>query len=112
MRFPVGGERRKRALLIGMAALATLCVAPPAPASNPALTCQSNKNKEAGKYALCLQKAEAKFALKGDDVERTVAQQKCLDKFTIKWPAIEAKAADAGKPCPTVADQHEVQTVP
>jgi uncharacterized protein DUF1566 len=110
MRFPVGGERRKRALLIGMAALATLCVAPPAPASNPALTCQSNKNKEAGKYADCRQKAEAKFALNGDDVARTVAFQKCIDKFTLKWPSIEAKAAGAGKPCPSVADQAEVQS--
>src|SRR5262245_28985858 len=110
MRFRVGGNRRGRALLVYAAALAILCLAPPAPASNPALTCRSNKNKEAGKYAFCRQKAEAKFAITGDDVARTVARQKCLDKFTLKWPAIEAKAAGAGKPCPSVDDLDEVKS--
>src|SRR5262245_12523696 len=108
MRFLVASGLRRQALLAWVAAaLATVCGAQTLPASNPGLTCQSNKNKEAGKYAFCLQKAEAKFATNGDGTARTVARQKCLDKFTDKWPAIEAKAAGS---CPSVGDQDEVRS--
>jgi hypothetical protein len=71
--------------------------------------CESGKNKEAGTYALCLQKAEAKFALTADAVERSSARTKCADRLTAKWNGLEAKAAAAGDPCPTSGDQARIQ---
>ena len=68
----------------------------------PAQKCQQGKNKEAGTYASCRQKAEAKFALTGDGVVRTATLAKCSDKYGLKWSAIEAKAAGT---CPSMGDQ-------
>ncbi len=83
-----------------------LLLAGPALAATPAQNCESNKNKEAGKYSSRRQKAESKFALDGDTAKRTAALQKCLTKYAAKWPALEAKAAGA---CPTNGDQADVQ---
>ena len=44
----------------------TLLLAGTALATTPAQKCESGKNKEAGKYGYCRQKAEAKFATTGD----------------------------------------------
>src|SRR5262249_14232131 len=108
MRFlGAGGLRWQARRWCSTAALVAVRGAQALWASNPALVCESNKNKEAGKYAFCLQKAEAKFATNGDGTARTVARQKCLDKFTAKWPTIEAKAAGS---CPSTGDQDEVRS--
>jgi uncharacterized protein DUF1566 len=71
--------------------------------------CASGKDKEVGKYALCLQKAEAKYALTADDPALSTARSKCADKLTDKWTALEAKATAAGDPCPSSGDQARIQ---
>ena len=78
-------------------------------AATPAQTCRSAKNKEAGKYANCRQKADAKYAITADDAARTVALQKCLDKYDSKWPVLESKASGAGDPCPSTGDQTAIE---
>ncbi len=88
------------------AAAAVLLLAGSALAGTPAQNCESNKNKEAGKYAECRQKAEAKFALTSDDAARTAAFQKCSDKYGLRWPAIEDRAGGA---CPSAGDQTAIQ---
>ncbi len=84
------------------AAAAVLLLAGAALAVTPAEKCESDKNKEAGRYLECLQKAEAKFALTGEPAARTIAIQKCADRYREKWPVIEAKAAGT---CPSAGDQ-------
>lgn len=86
-----------------------LLVAGVAQAVTPAEKCETSKNKEAGKYAYCRQKAEAKFATTGDGAARTTALQKCLDKYSAKWPGLEDKAVAAGGACPSTGDQTAIQ---
>ena len=88
------------------AAAAALLLAGTALAATPAQNCQSNKNKEAGKYVTCRQKAEAKFASTGNEAARTLALQKCADKYGLRWPAIESRA---GGVCPSTGDQTAIQ---
>jgi hypothetical protein len=57
-------------------------------ALDPAPKCQAGKNKEAGKYAACRQKAEAKAITSGDPADYT----KCDAKFFAKWARLEEKA--------------------
>ena len=83
-------------------AVAALLLAAAAHAATPAQTCRSGKNKEAGNYADCIFKAEAKFALKGDSAARATAHQRCFDKYVVKWTQIEARAGNA---CASVTDQ-------
>lgn len=71
--------------------------------------CQQSKNKEAGKYAYCRQKVEAKFAILADGVARTAGLQKCQDKYDAKWSVLEAKAVAAGDVCPSVGDQTAIR---
>jgi hypothetical protein len=71
--------------------------------------CLQGKNKEAGKYAYCRQKVEAKFAILGDAAARTMALQKCRDKYDAKWPVLEAQAVAAGDVCPSVGDQAAIR---
>src|SRR5262249_40370751 len=71
-----------------------------------AQNCESGKNKEAGKYGYCRQKAEAKFALTGDAAARTAAQTRCGTTYGTKWPVIEIKG---GGMCPSSGDQAAIQ---
>ena len=48
----------------------TVPLAVPAAGVTPAQICQSSKNKAAGKYDYCRQKAEAKYGLNGDGAAR------------------------------------------
>src|SRR5262245_35094383 len=97
-------------MLVRIIALTSaLLVAVPAPAATPAQSCQANKNKPAGTYDYCRQKAEAKYATTGDGAARTAALQKCLDKYAAKWLLLETKAAKAGGACPSVGDEVTVQ---
>jgi hypothetical protein len=73
--------------------------------------CQSAKSKLAGAYADCRENAEAKFATTGDATRRTAALQRCVDRYNLKWPLAESKAASAGDPCPSVGDQKAIQDV-
>ncbi len=82
-------------------AAAVMLLAGTALAATPAEKCESDKNKEAGKYVECLQRAEAKFALTENGAARGRAIQKCADKYRAKWPAIESRADGA---CPITGD--------
>lgn len=81
------------------AVAATMLFAGAALAVTPAQDCASRKNKAAGKYVQCRQKAEAKLAVNGDAAARATALQRCADKLAASWTKIEAKAGGA---CPTV----------
>lgn len=61
--------------------------------------CESAKLKEAGKYAACLLKAEAKAAKKGS----TPDYGKCDAKFASKWQKAEGVAGEGV--CPSEGDQ-------
>ncbi len=75
-------------------------------ASSPSQTCQANKNKEAGKYANCRHKAEAKLATRGDTAAHELALEKCSYKLAVKWPLLESKA---GGTCPSTGDQASIR---
>lgn len=66
----------------------------------PAQQCQSGKNKEAGKYAHCLQKAEATLVKTGDTAKYNGTIAKCEAKLADKWSKLEATAAAKGASCP------------
>lgn len=85
--------------MLWAAVAATILIAGAAAAATPAQDCASRKNKEAGKYVQCRQKAEAKFALKDDAAARATALQRCGDKLAANWTKIETRAAGA---CPTI----------
>ena len=60
--------------------------------------CQVAKNKHAGKYAACLQKAEAFLAKRPTETERYNQRvAKCDEKFRLKWNKAESNADGA---CP------------
>jgi hypothetical protein len=82
-------------------AAAVMMFASTALAATPAEKCESDKNREAGKYVECLQRAEAKFALTEDGTALGRAIQKCADKYRAKWPAIESRADGS---CPSTGD--------
>jgi hypothetical protein len=65
----------------------------PAGAASDADKCEANKNKIAGKYYFCREKAEAKAILTGDPVDYS----KCTLKFDDKWNLWENKVPGA---CP------------
>jgi len=71
-------------------------------AATPGERCESGKNREAGKYAACRQKAEAAYALTGDASRRSTTLARCDAKYGKNWPAIENKA---GGTCPSTGDQ-------
>lgn len=89
---------------IGWVAIA-LCVL--AVAQARALTdaekCEAAKNKIAGKYAFCRQKAEAKAIKTGS----TPDYSKCDSKYATKW--LNADTSGGGM-CPTSGDQTTMQS--
>ena len=116
-------------------ALATACLALlPAAAAfaglTPAAKCEALKNKEAGKYAFCLQKAEMKLiktagvcsvagtlcyrdsecpsgeTCSKDLTKYNAAIDKCEQKFSDHWTKWEEKAGGA---CPTTDDEASTQ---
>jgi hypothetical protein len=103
----------------GFVALAFWCLlmaAPAGAAPTPEQKCQSGKNVEAGKYAYCLQKAEAKYVKTGDATRYSTDVSKCETKFSTKWQKLIDAAANQGATCPddpltasqymTVIDEH------
>ena len=65
--------------------------------------CEAAKNKVAGKYALCRQKAEAKAIKTASTPDFT----KCDPKFSQKWATAEAAG---GGMCPTQNDEAAMQS--
>ncbi len=98
-----------RGAMVAVAGLGLLWAGTALAAATPAQKCQMNKNKEAGKYAFCRQKAEGKLALKGDATKYAEAITKCETKYNTKWPKLEQKAVDKGGMCPSVADQAAIK---
>jgi Protein of unknown function (DUF1566) len=97
---------RKNLRIITAVALTLVFAGTAVAKPTPAQQCESGKNKEAGKYAYCRQKAESKYAITGDATARATAFQKCLDKYDDKWPKLEAKAAGT---CPSTGDQTAIR---
>src|SRR5687767_903151 len=95
--------------LVWIAATAALMTPTNVVGITPAQKCEQGKNKEAGKYAYCRQKVEARFAVVADTMARATGLQKCLDKYALKWPLLESKAVGAGGACPSVGDQGPIQ---
>jgi len=77
---------------------ALLLPAARAEAISDADKCEAAKNKIAGKYAFCRQKADAKAIKTGDPVDYS----KCDTNFATKWGTAET---DGGGMCPTIGDQ-------
>jgi hypothetical protein len=84
---------------VTLSVLALVFTAAVAHAAEPVPQCQSAKNKAAGGYAACRQKAEAKLATNGDALKYTAAIAKCETKFSDAWTKAEAKAASKGVEC-------------
>ncbi len=125
----------RAAVLGGMLLLLGASAAAAAP--SPGRKCQSAKNQEAGKYASCLSKAEAKLLKaagtcslttatecyadgdcpisetcaksQGDTDKYTATVGKCLSKFNGKWDSLTQKAVDAGDPCPDGLASSDIQ---
>jgi hypothetical protein len=72
--------------------------------------CQATKNKESGSLLKCLQSAEAKRVLIGDNAGYADAVTACGAKFSDKWSAAELKATAKGETCQTTGDQATIQT--
>jgi hypothetical protein len=68
-------------------------------AAGPHEICQAAKNKIAGKYAFCRQKAAAKLARTGDGSRYSDAIGKCELKFSGAWQKAIDKAAAASTTC-------------
>lgn len=76
-------------------------------ATTPQQQCRSSKNKAAGSYSFCRQKAEAKLAT-ADPAKYGPAIAKCESKLGSAWAKAESTAEGKGGSCldgaPTVAD--------
>ncbi len=66
----------------------------------PEQKCQAGKNIAAGRFAACLQSAEAKLATTGDAAKYAKAKLDCSYKFATRWLKLEATAARIGATCP------------
>jgi len=74
-------------------------------AGTPEQKCEAAKNKAVGKYAACVEKAEAGLILSGDGAAYSAAVFKCDGKLFAAWGKAEAAAAAAGSACLTVGDR-------
>jgi hypothetical protein len=84
---------------LAVGVLGLLFAAAGAHATDPVPQCQSAKNKAAGSYAACRQKAEAKLASNGDVAKYTASIAKCETKFSDAWTKAETKAAAKSVAC-------------
>ena len=111
------------AALVVLVSWCLLASAPAGAAPTPQQKCQAGKNKVAGKYAACLQNAEAKFVATGDMTKYSATVNKCKLKFFGDppgaggvWQKLIDKATKAGATCndapltggqfETVIDEH------
>ncbi len=82
-------------LFVGISALAL----------SPEDKCEATKNKVAGKYAFCRQKAESKAIKKGIAADFS----KCDAKLGVQWTKAEAKAVKKGTSCTDNVSSVQVQ---
>lgn len=105
-------------------------------APSPGQKCETGKNHEAGKYAACLHKAEAKLlktkgacSVSSDTVcygdadcptsetcskdlsKYGTAVSKCETKFQAKWAKLTQQALDKGDACPDGLADSDIRTV-
>jgi hypothetical protein len=91
-----------------VAASVAVCTAAAWAAPTPEQKCQADKNKAAGNYAFCRQKAEAKLATTGDVTDYTERINRCETKFATKWAILEQRAVNAGTTCPSTSVDRQV----
>ena len=100
-------SRWPRRTFFALAVIGLLFAASAARAADPVAQCRAAKNKAAGSYATCRQKAEANLANNGDVPKYDAAIGKCVSKFSDAWSKAEAKAASKAVACldgaPTVS---------
>lgn len=94
-------ELMRRIILI--AAVVCSAVAANA-AATPAEKCQAGKTQEAGKYASCRLKAQAKLTQGGDLARYNTALDRCADKLEKRFLKLEEEAVSRGATCPTTSD--------
>ena len=131
-----GGMQRIFGVLVLTMGLGLLASAPAFGAQSPGQKCEASKNQEAGKYASCLHKAEARLLkTKGtcalapatlcygdtdcggadtcakDLTKYGLAIAKCEDKFEAKWDKLTQQAIDKGDACPDGLLETDVKAV-
>jgi hypothetical protein len=91
-------EQRLAASLLVLALVGVPAAAAP---PTPAARCEAAKNRAAGRFAACVQEAQARAVEKGEPLD--VA--KCSAKLTVAWAKAEARAEKQGASCPTEDDR-------
>ena len=96
---PISRFPNARGLVLGLSLVALVLDGAAAHAANPVAQCRASKNKAAGAYATCRQKAEANLANNGDATKYGAAIAKCETKVNDAWTKAEAKAAAKSVAC-------------
>ena len=73
---------------------------------SPEDKCEADKNKIAGKYAFCRQKAEMKAIKKDEPADYS----KCDSKLLLKWQKAEEKAVKKGTTCMDAVADTDIQS--
>jgi hypothetical protein len=92
--------RKRRIEFFVSLGVAVLLGAGSSRALDAAVKCEADKNREAGKYAYCLQKARARLLTTGDTRVYAVKVERCNGTFRDKWQRLEDRTAGEGVPCP------------
>jgi len=96
---------------IGLGLVSLLIAGAAHAAATPEQKCQAGKNQEAGKFAACLTKAQAKLIQSGDAVKYDASVLKCQAKLDAKYLKLEAAAVKKGALCPTEADSGDLDSL-
>lgn len=79
--------RRQRGIgVVALAALSWVAAAYAGP--TPGQVCQAGKNGQAGKYAVCPQRAENRLVLSGNTTRYATAVRRCETKLAAKWATL------------------------
>lgn len=91
--------RTPTTVAVAAALLLSLAGFSAARAASPEASCRAAKNKAAGSYAACREKAEAGLATSNDTLKYDAAIGKCSSKLTAAWSKAELAAASKGATC-------------
>ncbi len=103
---PTPLNRKRNAVGAHFAVCASLLLASSAGAITPEDKCEAAKNKIAGKYAFCRQKAELKAIRKSEPADYS----KCDSKLVFSWQKEEEKAIKKGTTCADSVSDADIQT--
>lgn len=92
-----------RTLFLGVLVASCLLVGRAA-AADVAASCESVKNRSAGRLAACIQSAAGKLAIADNPAAYAAAVAKCVEKFDGKFDEAERKASSKGGACPVTGD--------